>query len=142
MSNKKNGGFGFFGMLAAVGVGLAAGYGLNFLLKPEEKKEENKSLENEKEKALSISNTGTLSSTNQSNSLESFFCPISQEIMKDPVITKYGITYDRASILGWLEKSNTCPITRKPLSKEELIPNYTLKNIIEEYRTMHSSVSN
>ncbi len=64
---------------------------------------------------------------------ESFFCPISQEIMVDPVITPQGISYDRRSILDWLKKSNICPITKTNLSEKELITNYALKNTINDY---------
>ncbi len=64
---------------------------------------------------------------------ESFFCPISQEVMKDPVITPYGVSYDRQSILSWLKKNNTCPITKNILSEKDLITNYALKNTIEDY---------
>ena len=64
---------------------------------------------------------------------ESFFCPISQEIMKDPVITPHGISYERKSILDWLKKCNSCPITKNILTEGDLIPNYALKNIIDDY---------
>ena len=63
----------------------------------------------------------------------SFICPISQQIMKDPVITPHGITYERSSIESWIDKKSTCPITRKPLKKIDLIPNYSLKNAIQNY---------
>jgi hypothetical protein len=64
---------------------------------------------------------------------ESFFCPISQEIMLDPVITPQGISYDRRSILDWLKKSHKCPITKTTLCEKELITNYALKNTINDY---------
>jgi hypothetical protein len=38
----------------------------------------------------------------QSPALESFFCPITQEIMVDPVSTVGGQTYERAAIEQWL----------------------------------------
>lgn len=64
---------------------------------------------------------------------ESFLCPISQEIMTDPVITPQGISYDRKNILDWLKRNKTCPITKSPLLAKDLITNYSLKNAIEEY---------
>ncbi|KAJ6411159.1 hypothetical protein OIU84_007839 [Salix udensis] len=40
-----------------------------------------------------------------------FVCPISLDLMKDPVSLSSGITYDRDSIESWLDGGNfTCPI--------------------------------
>ena len=32
----------------------------------------------------------------------SFYCPISKQVMTDPVITPLGISYERSSIEEWL----------------------------------------
>ena len=64
---------------------------------------------------------------------ESFFCPISHEIMLDPVITPQGISYDRQFILDWLKKQRNCPLTKTPLNEKDLITNYALKNTIDDY---------
>ena len=61
-----------------------------------------------------------------------YLCPISYQIMTDPVITPYGISYDRKSIEKWLNVSKIDPIAHKILDKNMLIPNYALKTIIEE----------
>ena len=37
----------------------------------------------------------------------SFLCPISQEIMRDPVTCADGHSYERASIERWLDTHNT-----------------------------------
>ena len=63
-----------------------------------------------------------------------YLCPISYQIMTDPVITPYGISYDRKSIEKWLNVSKIDPIAHKILDKNMLIPNYALKTIIEEYK--------
>lgn len=62
---------------------------------------------------------------------QDWFCPISQEIMKDPVIGPDGFTYERKFIEEWLEKSNTSPVTRKVFDSKNLIPNLALKSTIE-----------
>lgn len=80
---------------------------------------------------------------------ESFFCPISGEMMVDPVIDLDGITYvcasflfkrsnqilhqfsvltysthkERVAITTWLSKNQTSPLTRKPLFETDLRPN-------------------
>ncbi|KAF2558136.1 hypothetical protein F2Q68_00017223 [Brassica cretica] len=57
-----------------------------------------------------------------------FRCPISLELMRDPVTVCTGQTYDRTSIESWVSTgtNTTCPVTRAPLSDFTLIPNHTL----------------
>ncbi|XP_068639290.1 LOW QUALITY PROTEIN: U-box domain-containing protein 15-like [Aristolochia californica] len=63
-----------------------------------------------------------------------FLCPISLEIMTDPVIVATGQTYERSSIQMWLESNHrTCPITRQPLAHLSLAPNYALRNLIQQW---------
>ena len=63
-----------------------------------------------------------------------FCCKISYEIMRDPVITPSGITYDRRSITAHLMRSGpNDPITRAPLTAAMLYPNLALKDAIDEY---------
>ncbi|KAK7272259.1 hypothetical protein RJT34_28742 [Clitoria ternatea] len=66
-----------------------------------------------------------------------FACPISLQIMKDPVTTVTGITYDRESIEHWLLKAKncTCPVTKQPLQRnsEFLTPNHTLRRLIQSW---------
>ena len=74
---------------------------------------------------------------------EAFVCPITQEIMQDPVITPHGMSFDRKAIIDWLCKDQTCPLTKKPLKKEDLITNYALKSSIQEYlKTLPNSQIN
>lgn len=63
-----------------------------------------------------------------------FKCPISLDLMKDPVTLSTGITYDRVSIETWIESDNqTCPITKKVLKTLDPIPNHTLRKMIQEW---------
>nr|GMC79164.1 U-box domain-containing protein 16 [Ipomoea batatas] len=60
-----------------------------------------------------------------------FRCPISLDLMRDPVVASTGQTYDRSSIALWIESGhNTCPKTGQTLTSPELIPNLALKNLI------------
>ncbi|CAI9765911.1 unnamed protein product [Fraxinus pennsylvanica] len=70
-----------------------------------------------------------------------FLCPITLEIMKDPVTVSTGITYDRESIEKWLfsQKNDTCPVTKQILVDSELTPNVTLRRVIQSWCTLHSS---
>lgn len=66
---------------------------------------------------------------------EYFKCPISLEIMSDPVILSSGHTFDRASIQRWIDAGHrTCPITKLPLPDPPiLIPNHALRSLISNY---------
>lgn len=74
-----------------------------------------------------------------------FRCPLSLELMLDPVILASGQTYDRASIQKWLDHGLTiCPKTHQVLAHTNLIPNYTVKAMIAnwcEENNMHLSTS-
>ncbi|KAK6159329.1 hypothetical protein DH2020_006643 [Rehmannia glutinosa] len=63
-----------------------------------------------------------------------FRCPISLELMRDPVTVCTGQTYDRSSIESWVATGNTtCPVTRVPLTDFTLIPNHTLRRLIQDW---------
>jgi hypothetical protein len=53
-------------------------------------------------------------------------CPITQDVMREPVIDKEGNTYEKSAILEWLKTDNKSPITRNVISASELIPNRAL----------------
>jgi hypothetical protein len=60
-------------------------------------------------------------------------CPITYEIMTDPVVGSDGHTYERAAILECLTRDGRSPITRAPMLASSLRPNYALKSQIERY---------
>ncbi|XP_039773090.1 U-box domain-containing protein 21-like [Panicum virgatum] len=63
-----------------------------------------------------------------------FLCPISLEMMRDPVAAPTGITYDRDSVEGWLARGHaTCPVTGRPLRPEDLVPNHATRRMIQEW---------
>lgn len=63
-----------------------------------------------------------------------FRCPISLDLMKDPVTLSTGITYDRESIERWIEAGNqTCPVTNQVLSSFDLTPNHALRKMIQDW---------
>lgn len=70
-----------------------------------------------------------------------FICPISLEIMKDPVTITTGITYDRESIEKWLflSKNNTCPVTKQVVSDSDITPNHTLRRLLQAWCTLNAS---
>ncbi|KAG6416673.1 hypothetical protein SASPL_124108 [Salvia splendens] len=63
-----------------------------------------------------------------------FCCPITLELMHSPVIVSTGQTYDRASIVRWLEEGHsTCPKTGQMLVHTKLVPNLALRNLIVQW---------
>ncbi|KAK5804009.1 E3 ubiquitin-protein ligase PUB24-like [Gossypium arboreum] len=72
-----------------------------------------------------------------------FICPISLQIMRDPVTAITGITYDRESIEQWLlkGKSTNCPVTQQPLpTVSDLTPNHTLRRLIQAWCNENASL--
>lgn len=65
-----------------------------------------------------------------------FCCPISLDLMRDPVITSSGQTYDRPSITQWIDEGHcTCPNSGQMLSHTRLMPNRALRNLIAQWCT-------
>lgn len=59
---------------------------------------------------------------------------ISFELMRDPVITPSGITYDRQDIDEHLKRvGHFDPITRQPLKASQLISNLAMKEVVDAY---------
>ncbi|CAK7341299.1 unnamed protein product [Dovyalis caffra] len=65
---------------------------------------------------------------------EEFRCPISREIMGDPVVLATGQTYDRPFIQRWLNEGHrTCPQTKQVLSHIILTPNHLVREMISQW---------
>jgi hypothetical protein len=59
-------------------------------------------------------------------------CCITGDVMTDPVCDPDGNSYEREAIMEWLIQSATSPVTRAPLTPEQLIPNRALRELIEQ----------
>lgn len=66
--------------------------------------------------------------------------PITLDIIEDAVITRYGHSFDRKSITRWLEKNETCPITRQRLTLRKIYPNRNLQAIIDDLPQLKADV--
>uniref|UniRef100_A0A7S0R6Z2 U-box domain-containing protein n=1 Tax=Pyramimonas obovata TaxID=1411642 RepID=A0A7S0R6Z2_9CHLO len=63
-------------------------------------------------------------------------CPITLDIMRDPVMDVFGHTFERAAVEAALqERSGVSPLTNKryPRGAARLTPNYTVRQLINEY---------
>nr|XP_043620280.1 E3 ubiquitin-protein ligase PUB23-like [Erigeron canadensis] len=70
---------------------------------------------------------------------EDFRCPISMELMKEPVIISTGVTYERKNIEKWFfgYKKKTCPATMQTIESFGVTPNHTLKRLILVWQNSH-----
>ena len=62
--------------------------------------------------------------------IEEARCPITMEIMRDPVICADGHSYERGAIEAWLKRHSTSPTTNAKLDHKRLVPNHALRSII------------
>ncbi|TKY60434.1 U-box domain-containing protein 26 [Spatholobus suberectus] len=63
-----------------------------------------------------------------------FRCPISLDLLEDPVTLCTGQTYDRSNIEKWLAAGNlTCPVTMQKLHDPSIVPNHTLRHLIDQW---------
>ncbi|KAI3750979.1 hypothetical protein L2E82_21948 [Cichorium intybus] len=73
--------------------------------------------------------------------LQSFYCPITGDVMEDPVETPSGHSFERYAIEKWLaEENSSCPVTKTPLKVSALRTNKTLRQSIEEWRDRNTMI--
>ena len=72
---------------------------------------------------------------------EEYLCPLTLDIMKDPVMSKYGQSFERSEILQWLKSGHgVCPLSRRPLKLQDLVTNHALKLRISQWRKEQGDV--
>uniref|UniRef100_A0A8C5TE57 WD repeat, SAM and U-box domain-containing protein 1 n=1 Tax=Malurus cyaneus samueli TaxID=2593467 RepID=A0A8C5TE57_9PASS len=64
---------------------------------------------------------------------DEFLCPITRELMKDPVIAADGYSYEREAMQNWISSRRSSPMTNLPLCSVMLTPNRTLKMAISRW---------
>ncbi|KAL0477721.1 hypothetical protein AKO1_005234 [Acrasis kona] len=62
-------------------------------------------------------------------------CPITLDLMEDPVVTSDGHTYDRSAIESWLKRSITSPSTNINLKSKMIYPNLYAQNEIRLFKS-------
>ncbi|XP_059458550.1 U-box domain-containing protein 43-like isoform X2 [Corylus avellana] len=74
--------------------------------------------------------------------LQSFYCPITRDVMMDPVETSSGQTFERSAIEKWFSDGNkSCPLTMNSLDTSVLRPNKTLRQSIEEWKDRNTMIA-
>eukprot|EP00802_Teleaulax_amphioxeia_P020772 Tamp_21072.p1 GENE.Tamp_21072~~Tamp_21072.p1 ORF type:complete len:329 (+),score=62.23 Tamp_21072:44-988(+) len=66
----------------------------------------------------------------------SFRCPISMEIMTDPVFAADGHTYEKVEMERWLQTHETSPLTNEKLPHKHLAPNHNLRGQIQQFQDL------
>lgn len=54
--------------------------------------------------------------------------------MENPVMDHCSHSFERDAIVDWVRQHSYCPISRKPLSEEDLVPNHNLADRIEKWK--------
>lgn len=68
------------------------------------------------------------------NAPDSYCCPIARVLMDKAVVAADGHSYEEVEIRRWLRGSFRSPLTGKKLKNKKLIPNYTLRRMITEWK--------
>jgi len=63
-----------------------------------------------------------------------FLCPITLDIMNEPMVMPDGQTYEKEAIKKALEITHVSPLTKMPMNFSDGVINYTLKSLIEKYK--------
>jgi hypothetical protein len=72
-----------------------------------------------------------------------FVCPITHQIMRYPMMSRLGQSYERHAILEWIaaDHDSCCPVMKVPLSYSDLISNRMLAYKINAWRMEHNIVN-
>lgn len=73
--------------------------------------------------------------------LPACICPITQDVMEDPVVCADGHSYERIAITQWLLARDTSPCTNAPLLHKNVVPNHALRNLIAEVRGVRRPIT-
>lgn len=68
-----------------------------------------------------------------------FQCIFSGRWLVDPVITPSGHSYERREILRWIDHEHTHPMTREPITVDQLVDNRNLKEAIAHFKPLVES---
>jgi RNA recognition motif-containing protein len=87
--------------------------------------------------------TGNIHGWNSStaNGLDGLFCPLSKQLMTDPVLAADGVTYNKPAISEWLSSQTISPVLQTPLPHGGLVPNHAVKDAVLGYLRMQLRVA-
>ncbi|EXB56301.1 U-box domain-containing protein 43 [Morus notabilis] len=77
---------------------------------------------------------------------DAFVCPLTKQVMHDPVTSENGQTFEREAIEKWFKECKesgrklVCPLTLKEVKSTDLKPSIALRNTIEEWNARNEAV--
>jgi hypothetical protein len=82
---------------------------------------------------VELSDVGAAAEARRRNGLkQDLRCPITLEVMVDPVIASDGHSYEREAIERWFTTHRTSPLTGRAMPNHTLIPNHRLRTLIQD----------
>ena len=73
--------------------------------------------------------------------LNEYLCPITLDIMFDPVVTADGFSYEKSAFLRWLETGHkNSPQTNEKLKHDDVTPNHSLRSRIQNFRELTPAI--
>jgi U-box domain len=66
---------------------------------------------------------------------EEFICPLTLQVMTNPVVNRQGNRYEKAALVKWLSLNTACPLTRNPIRLSDFIRDTNLQQKIKQWRT-------
>jgi len=87
---------------------------------------------------VTVAAAGTGAGAPTADTPNEFLCPITSTLMVDPVIAVDGQSYERAAITQWFSNHPRLaqvlsPMTNKPLASRALVPNLSLRKLIQDH---------
>lgn len=67
-----------------------------------------------------------------------YYCPLTLQIMEEPVTDTCGHCFEHDAIASWLDGHTICPISRKPICLTDLRLAYDLQTRIQNWKKEHS----
>lgn len=64
---------------------------------------------------------------------DAFHCPVTMEVMKDPVVASDGHSYERSTLVTLLQSRSRSPLTRAPLDPRIIVTNFNLRKRIRDF---------
>ena len=61
-------------------------------------------------------------------------CSLTKVLFNFPVISPDGNTFERSAIIECLKESQIDPISKNPLTEENLFPNYAIADSVFKYK--------
>ena len=91
-------------------------------------------MDNDDTKGLAPSSTDVIVKSSRLKGMrirDEFICPITYELLMDPMVAQDGHTYEKASIETWLKTNHKSPLTAEAMG-DNIVPNFNLKKLIQD----------